>query len=118
MKLKEVLAHFECRFIYQLADKLGINVDAIYAWNRKRKVPYDWQIELNRMTNGVLKVDHDAVPPSRGGRKFDTEQDKLRKAEEKKRKAEEKAKLAELKKAKANFKKAEKILKKAEKGLR
>lgn len=117
VKLKEVLTHFECRFIHQLADKLGINVEAIYAWNRKRVVPYDWQVELSRMTNGVLKIDPDITPPSRGGRKFDTEQDKIRKAEENKRKAEEKAKAIRLRKAKENLKKAEKELKKVEKEL-
>lgn len=66
MNLDQIMEHYKVRFLHQLADRLDLTPHAVYSWNRQGVVPYDWQKELEKRTNGALSIDSNIKPPPRG----------------------------------------------------
>lgn len=63
MKTKDAIKHFGSPS--ELAAALGIKPPSIYSWGRT--VPWQRQLEIERLTKGALKHDPTAIPENLRG---------------------------------------------------
>jgi len=55
MTPKQAIAHWTNQAT--LAKALGVSPQVVHNWKKRKRIPLEWQLVLNEITLGTLKVD-------------------------------------------------------------